>query len=151
DGRPSRSASHWSLVDRTPCQSHGASGFHCPPIPGPLPRFYSRSDQTHCGVPQTTDRSDAGDLSRASGALFEDLSRSMGKPPTVLGNALILSRQQRIWVWAVAILLRLALLFTPPFLSDDIYRYSWEGCVQRSGLNPYRDVPSSPDLAFLRN
>lgn len=35
--------------------------------------------------------------------------------------------------------------------SDDIYRYLWEGEVQRYGLNPYIFPPDAPELATLRD
>jgi alpha-1,6-mannosyltransferase len=38
---------------------------------------------------------------------------------------------------ALAMLWRIALLPSPPALSDDIYRYLWEGRVQAYGGNPY--------------
>lgn len=50
-----------------------------------------------------------------------------------------------------AIFFRLTLLSTTPSLSDDIYRYDWEGRVQRAGMNPYRYAPSSPELTSLRD
>lgn len=48
-------------------------------------------------------------------------------------------------------LLRLSILFSPPVLSDDIYRYVWDGRVQASGINPYRFVPADKQLAPLRD
>ncbi len=48
-------------------------------------------------------------------------------------------------------LFRLSILFAPPFLSDDIYRYVWDGRVQAAGANPYRYVPADPALAQLRD
>ena len=51
---------------------------------------------------------------------------------------------------AVAFVLRLAALAGQPILSDDLHRYAWDGRVQVSGTNPYRDPPSSPNLAGLR-
>jgi hypothetical protein len=39
----------------------------------------------------------------------------------------------------------------PPLLSTDIYRYVWDGRVQRAGINPYRYVPDAPQLAVLRD
>ena len=39
----------------------------------------------------------------------------------------------------------------PPLLSSDIYRYVWDGRVQRAGINPYRYLPDAPQLAFLRD
>src|SRR6476469_7985410 len=48
-------------------------------------------------------------------------------------------------------LFRLAIIFSPPYLSDDIYRYIWDGRVQASGINPYRYVPADPALSDLRD
>ena len=53
-------------------------------------------------------------------------------------------------VVAVAVALRLAALGGEPVLSDDLYRYAWDGRVQLSGTDPYRYEPSSPRLAGLR-
>ncbi len=50
---------------------------------------------------------------------------------------------------ALAALWRVPLLVTPPELSDDVYRYLWDGRVQRVGLNPYRSAPGDPDLQPL--
>ncbi|NJO33972.1 MAG: DUF2029 domain-containing protein [Rhodospirillales bacterium] len=47
--------------------------------------------------------------------------------------------------------MRVALLFTEPTLSTDIYRYVWDGRVQAAGINPYRYVPAAPELAPLRD
>jgi alpha-1,6-mannosyltransferase len=54
-------------------------------------------------------------------------------------------------VIAFAVLFRLSILFAPPYLSDDIYRYVWDGRVQAAGVNPYRYVPAAPELAQLRD
>jgi len=54
-----------------------------------------------------------------------------------------------VLVFAVAA--RLALAVHPPALSDDIYRYVWDGRVQAAGINPYRYPPQSPALAQLRD
>ena len=40
-----------------------------------------------------------------------------------------------------AVLFRLALMGLPPSLSDDAYRYVWDGLVQQNGNNPYRFAP----------
>ncbi|MDQ2804662.1 MAG: DUF2029 domain-containing protein [Pseudomonadota bacterium] len=57
-----------------------------------------------------------------------------------------------VWlVLAVALALRLAVLFAPPFLSSDMFRYVWDGKVQVAGINPYRFVPADPALAGLRD
>jgi hypothetical protein len=50
-----------------------------------------------------------------------------------------------------AALFRLAIIFSPPYLSDDIYRYIWDGRVQAAGVNPYRYMPAEEPLAQLRD
>lgn len=45
-----------------------------------------------------------------------------------------------------AVLFRLALIGLPPSVSDDAYRYVWDGLVQQSGINPYRFAPE--DVIF---
>ncbi len=40
-----------------------------------------------------------------------------------------------------AILTRVVLIGIPPSLSDDAYRYIWDGLVQQEGLNPYQYAP----------
>lgn len=56
-----------------------------------------------------------------------------------------------IWViLGAALLFRLALLTTAPSLSDDVYRYVWDGRVQWAGINPYRFPPEAAELAHLR-
>jgi hypothetical protein len=54
---------------------------------------------------------------------------------------------------AAAVLWRLALVLTPPLLSNDINRYVWEGRVQAHGGNPYAwgDRPDSPRWIDLRD
>jgi hypothetical protein len=44
-----------------------------------------------------------------------------------------------------------ALVWAPPVLSDDVFRYLWDGRVLGQGLNPYRWVPDDPALAHLRD
>jgi alpha-1,6-mannosyltransferase len=62
-----------------------------------------------------------------------------------------LSRRALIAVLAVAALMRLAVLLAPPYLSDDINRYVWDGRVEGAGINPYQYVPADPHLAALRD
>jgi alpha-1,6-mannosyltransferase len=50
-----------------------------------------------------------------------------------------------------AALFRLSILFAPPLLSDDVYRYVWDGRVQAAGVNPYRYIPADEALAPLRD
>jgi alpha-1,6-mannosyltransferase len=56
-----------------------------------------------------------------------------------------------VLILATAILLRLGALPAPVFLSDDVNRYIWDGRVQAAGINPYRYIPTDPDLAPLRD
>ncbi|HLE57979.1 MAG TPA: methyltransferase domain-containing protein [Rhodothermia bacterium] len=49
-------------------------------------------------------------------------------------------------VLLLAVLFRLILLPLMPSLSDDGYRYIWDGMLQAEGINPYLLVPSDPDL-----
>jgi len=51
----------------------------------------------------------------------------------------------------VALLVRLPLLTVAPTLSDDVWRYVWEGEVWRAGLNPFVYAPDAPELAPLRD
>lgn len=52
---------------------------------------------------------------------------------------------------AFAVILRVIMLLAPPTLSDDIYRYRWDGKVQASGRNPYAATPADPRLEELRD
>jgi hypothetical protein len=54
-------------------------------------------------------------------------------------------------ILVIAALLRLGALAAPVYLSDDIYRYIWDGRVQAAGINPYRYIPTDPDLEPLRD
>ncbi len=54
-------------------------------------------------------------------------------------------------ILAVAILARATLVGTTPTLSDDLYRYRWDGRVQLAGIDPYRFPPNHPALEFLRD
>lgn len=62
-----------------------------------------------------------------------------------------LSRRALIAALGVAALMRFMVLLAPPYLSDDINRYVWDGRVEGAGINPYRYVPASPHLARLRD
>ncbi|MDP2312822.1 MAG: hypothetical protein Q8P41_07945 [Pseudomonadota bacterium] len=50
-----------------------------------------------------------------------------------------------------AVLVRLPLLVVAPTLSDDVWRYLWEGAVWRAGENPFVHAPDAPALAHLRD
>jgi alpha-1,6-mannosyltransferase len=61
------------------------------------------------------------------------------------------ARSLMILILGTAALLRMIALAAPVFLSDDINRYIWDGRVQAAGINPYRYVPTDPELAPLRD
>ena len=52
-------------------------------------------------------------------------------------------------IFVFGLLFRLALLPTRPTLSDDMFRYVWDGRVQAHGLSPYRYPPSASEVAPL--
>jgi len=54
-------------------------------------------------------------------------------------------------ILGVAVLLRLIVVVFPPFLSNDMYRYIWDGWVQAAGINPYLYIPDDSHLTFLRD
>lgn len=55
------------------------------------------------------------------------------------------------WILTVAVILRLGALTLAPTLSDDLWRYLWEGRVAVAGENPWRHAPDDPALAALRD
>ena len=92
---------------------------------------------------------------------------------SILGNTWRLLAEIMAWwgVWAVALaclrrstsrhLLLVVVLgavalravsITPVVtLSDDLYRYAWDGKVQAAGIDPYRYPPTAPELAGLHD
>jgi len=50
-----------------------------------------------------------------------------------------------------ALVAGLALLCAPPVLSDDLYRYLWDGRVTLAGVNPYRYAPDAAALVPLHD
>jgi hypothetical protein len=54
-------------------------------------------------------------------------------------------------VLGFALLFRIVVLPAPVVLSSDLYRYLWDGRVQRAGISPYRYAPAAPELAALRD
>ena len=56
-----------------------------------------------------------------------------------------------LWiVLGIATAMRGMVLFTPPHLSTDIYRYVWDGIVQHAHFSPYRYVPGDRALVTLQ-
>jgi len=57
-------------------------------------------------------------------------------------------RAQAFIFWPVAIALRLLAMPLAP--GDDLWRYQWEGKIQRAGYNPYLHAPNDPKLESVR-
>lgn len=62
-----------------------------------------------------------------------------------------LPRRVFVAILGVAAVMRLGVVFAPPYLTDDLYRYIWDGRVEAAGINPYRYVPADARLASLRD
>lgn len=61
------------------------------------------------------------------------------------------SRRVVLGIAAIAVLMRIPAVLSPPYLSTDVYRYVWDGRVIAAGINPYRYVPADPHLEALRD
>lgn len=48
-----------------------------------------------------------------------------------------------IWIVAIGLVLRFAMIFSTPILEDDYFRYLWDGAVTAEGINPYSYAPQS--------
>ncbi len=46
-----------------------------------------------------------------------------------------------VWIVAVGVLMRVAMLPSTPVLEDDFNRYLWDGAVVSQGINPYAHAP----------
>ena len=82
-----------------------------------------------------------GLLGVAAAAYLTALSLVARRPPgssRALAGCLLLGL-----VW------RVVLITGAPLVSDDVYRYIWDGRVQRFGHDPYQSVPDDPELAHL--
>jgi hypothetical protein len=55
------------------------------------------------------------------------------------------------WYILIGILFRMALMPSEPFLSDDIYRYLWDGKILAAGINPYKFAPLDIQLLEYRD
>ncbi len=54
-------------------------------------------------------------------------------------------------VLVTGLLARVLLLPSAPTLSEDVYRYLWDGRLVAHGINPYPHAPSDPALARFQN
>lgn len=74
--------------------------------------------------------------------------------PCGLAAALLWRRARRrdlVIVLVVAVAARALLVPGAPTLSDDAYRFVWDGRVQAAGINPYRHAPADRRLVGLRD
>jgi alpha-1,6-mannosyltransferase len=62
-----------------------------------------------------------------------------------------LKRGEILALFVLALAMMTPLFFTRPTLSDDMYRYVWEGRMQTLGISPYLLPPGAPELADLRD
>lgn len=72
----------------------------------------------------------------------------------LMWGAVRAARSQPKWLLYLLIaaaIFRLISVFAPPTLSDDIYRYVWDGRVQVAGHHPYAYAPTDPTLSELRD
>ncbi|MDH3215682.1 MAG: hypothetical protein OEN01_05240 [Candidatus Krumholzibacteria bacterium] len=60
-------------------------------------------------------------------------------------------RQTLILIFVVAIACRVVYLTSTPTLSNDIYRYLWEGRAVQAGFNPFAYPPEASELESLRD
>jgi hypothetical protein len=56
-----------------------------------------------------------------------------------------------VWIVGFALLFRATLFFSAPGLSDDVYRYVWDGTLVNHGVNPYQYAPGAPELSAYRD
>ncbi|MFT4660142.1 MAG: alpha-1,6-mannosyltransferase [Patiriisocius sp.] len=56
------------------------------------------------------------------------------------------SFQEEKTIWALVIISRLILLFSVPLLSDDYFRFIWDGHIQVQGINPFEFLPGSIEV-----
>ncbi len=60
-------------------------------------------------------------------------------------------RHALIVILTIAVVVRLIMVFSPPTLSDDIYRYAWDGKIQAHGFDPYHHTADDPALRPFRD
>lgn len=56
-----------------------------------------------------------------------------------------------LFIWIIAICIRVLLLFQGPHISEDFYRYIWDGRVQNAGIGPYEHAPQDAEVQFLKD
>jgi hypothetical protein len=60
---------------------------------------------------------------------------------------------RRAWtaIFVAAVIFRLVMAAAPPTLSDDVFRYVWDGRVQAAGHHPYKLAPADPERREFRD
>lgn len=61
------------------------------------------------------------------------------------------SREILIIGLVFGLVFRITMLITEPSLSDDVYRYIWDGKVASHGINPFQHPPNADTLQTLRD
>lgn len=76
-------------------------------------------------------------------------------PPQASAHNAIFFKKMEMWILsailAFALAYRIILLFDYPYLTDDIFRYIWDGRVWSHGINPFRFAPADPALIPIRD
>ena len=65
--------------------------------------------------------------------------------PMFLGYAYVVKSADASWLnhlLIFGVLLRFILLFAFPFLSDDVFRFIWDGRLWQQGINPFNHLPT---------
>lgn len=73
----------------------------------------------------------------------------LGEPPSRADR--VRTTRDLLRLLALAVMVRAPLFTWPPTLSDDVYRYVWEGRVWLAGYSPFTHAPNDPALLFLRD
>lgn len=68
-----------------------------------------------------------------------------------LGSGPEVGRGLLLGIFGISVVMEGVLVLMRPTLSDDMYRYVWDGRVQAHGISPYRYPPEAPEVAFLRD
>ena len=61
----------------------------------------------------------------------------------------LLLSTSNVVLWAVVF--RAPFVFAQPVLSDDVWRYLWDGKLAASGIDPYAYAPDAPEVAIYRD
>jgi hypothetical protein len=95
----------------------------------------------------------AGDLTASIPRLFVALGLlfSLYAIAVFLFTRLQSNRRWLTFIIVIAVFGRAAMLAAPPSLSDDIYRYLWEGRIMTEGYNPFEFAPDAAELQALRD